>query len=411
MASKEFIGTGRFSQEPGGPPVSASASVGKARNSGRGLFVIPVTYLFAIMTVLALLMGWQAYQLAVGWHRPNPSFADQAANQLIDYYCWSLIALFIWQIMRVFSLQGRKWKRDLVAHVLISVAMAPLATLLYISGVALTRVGTQSMSVMDRLRLNLRGEIVANAIEYLTILAIIVAVDYYRRYQNEQQENLQLQHALTESKLQTLRAQLNPHFLFNAMNSVSCLLHRDAAAADTMLSRVANLLRLTLARDNSREVRLLEEIELAEEYLEIQKIRFGSRLKLDIDIADEALEALVPNMLLQPLVENACIHGVARRRGECRLAIKARPEGARLLLTIYNDGPPVRRDWQSQSGIGLRNTMERLSLLYGEDAKLELSNVQDGVRLLVQIPLKMHPAQTSAYKSLPPQNPIQPNVM
>ena len=267
------------------------------------------------------------------------------------------------------------------------------------------------MSLSERLQLNLRGEIFANAIEYLTFLSIIVAIDYYRRYRDEEQEKLRLQSALAESKLQTLRAQLNPHFLFNAMNSVSCLLHRDPTAADAMLSRVANLLRLTLARDNSREVRLLEEVELAEEYLEIQKIRFGSRLKLEIDIADEALEASVPNMLLQPLVENACIHGVARTRGDCRLGIRARVEGEQLLIVVQNDGPPVRRDWKTQSGIGLRNTVERLSLLYGESATLELSNVQDGVRLRVRIPLRDVRAEVGNLGALSSATPLHPGIM
>jgi len=381
------------------------------KSRGRGLFVIPVAYLFGIMTLLGLLMGWENYQLILSWRKYNPSFAKEAANQLMDFYAWGLISLLIWQLMRVFSLQGPKWKRDLAAHLVISVAMAPFATLLYIAGIAATRLGTDTMTVMARLRLNLRSEVIPNAIEYLTIVAIIVSVEYYRRYQHEEQEKLQLQHALTESKLQTLRAQLNPHFLFNAMNSVSCLLHRDAAAADTMLSRVANLLRLTLARDNSREVRLLEEVELAEEYLEIQKIRFGPRLKLDIDIADDALEALVPNMLLQPLVENACVHGIARTHGECRLTIEARLEQGCLVLTIYNDGPPVRRDWKTHSGIGLRNTMERLSLLYDDDTKLELSNVQSGVRLRLRIPVHAAPGGTAAYSSISATTPIQPSVM
>lgn len=362
------------------------------------------------MTVVGLLLGWENYQLMVSRHYPGSFFTIEAANQLIDCYVWSFIALVIWQLMRVFSLQGPKWKRNLVAHVVIAFAMAPLGTLLYIAGVWLTGIAGKTMSLRERLMFNLRSEIIANAIEYLTFLAIIVAVDYYRRYRDEEQENLRLQSALAESKLQTLRAQLNPHFLFNAMNSISCLLHRDPGAADTMLSRVANLLRLTLARDNSREVRLLEEVELAEEYLEIQRIRFGSRLILEINIADETLEALVPNMLLQPLVENACIHGVARRRGECRVAVTSGIEGEDLVIAIYNDGPAVRRDWKLQSGIGLRNTRERLELLYGEKATMELSNVQQGVQVLVRMPLNRS-SETVSYTAQPSLSRVQPNVM
>jgi len=174
---------------------------------------------------------------------------------------------------------------------------------------------------------------------------------------------------------------------------------------------VANLLRLTLARDDSREVGLLEEVELAEEYLEIQRIRFGSRLKLDIDVADEVLDARVPNMLLQPLVENACVHGVARTRGDCRLEIRALLEDADLVITIYNDGPSVRPDWRTNPGIGLRNTIERLSLLYGEKSSLELANFENGVRLLVRIPALADRSGNEAYDQLVASTPAHPAVM
>src|SRR5437763_13771313 len=373
-------------------PKLENSDASHRRKRGRGIFVIPVAYLFAIMTSLGLLLGWQAHQVMKQWNRPNNYFSEQAANQLIDFYVWSFIALAIWQYMRVFSLQGPRWKRDLAVHLGIAVATAPVATLLYISGVAITGLGRRDMSVSSRLMLNLSGEFGQNIIEYLTILAVLASVEYYRRHRDDQHEKLHLRHALTESKLQTLRAQLNPHFLFNAMNSVSCLLHRDAAAADQMLSRVANLLRLTLARDDSREIGLLEEVELAEEHLEIQRIRFGSRMKLEIDINDDVLEARVPNMLLQPLVENACVHGVARTRGDCRLELRAKSEGENLVISIYNDGPSVRPDWKARSGIGLRNTMERLSLLYKESSSLELGNFREGVRLVVRIPLMTTPS-------------------
>jgi len=382
------------------------------RRQGRGAFVIPVAYLFGIMTTLGLVMGWQAYQVLKQWHKPKNYFSLEAANQLIDCYVWCFVALGIWQLMRVFSLQGPKWKRDLAAHLAIAMVTAPAATFLYIGGLALSGLGKTDMSLESRLRWNLRAEFIPNIIEYMTILAVLASVEYYRRYREGQRETMQLQHALTESKLQTLRAQLNPHFLFNAMNSVSCLLHRDTAAADQMLSRVANLLRLTLARDDSREVGLLEEVELAEEYLEIQKIRFGSRMKLEIDIDDDVLEARVPNMLLQPLVENACVHGVARTRGDCRLELRAKAESGNLVISIYNDGPSVRPDWKTHSGIGLKNTMERLLLLYKDSSTLELGNYREGVRLLVRIPLVKSQTAIERIDAVVPRTPAHsPSIM
>ena len=170
------------------------------RRPGRGLFVIPVAYLFAIMTTLGLVMGWQAYQVLKQWHRPHNYFSMEAANQLIDCYVWACIALAIWQYMRFFSVQGPKWKRDLAAHVVIAMATAPIATLLYISVIALTRLGIQDMSLDSRLRLNLRAEFIPNTLEYLTILAILASVEYYRHYRQSEQQTFHLQHALMESK-------------------------------------------------------------------------------------------------------------------------------------------------------------------------------------------------------------------
>jgi LytS/YehU family sensor histidine kinase len=179
-----------------------------------------------------------------------------------------------------------------------------------------------------------------------------------------------------------------------------------------MLANVANLLRLTLARDDSKEVSLLEEVEIAEEYLEIQRIRFGSRLKLNIEIADDVLEARVPNMLLQPLVENACVHGVARTRGDCHLEIRARIEAGRLVISMYNDGPPLRPDWKSNPGIGLRNTAERLYLLYGSSSDMELSNSAAGVCLTVKLPFVLTEHSKVEHSELPViANPVQPTTI
>src|SRR6185437_11807163 len=130
---------------------------GHAKASGRGVFVFPVAYLFGIMTAFGLGMGWQAYQVLKDWHKPRNYFSMEAANQLIDCYVWSLVAIGIWQLMRVFSLQGSKWKRDLAAHIAIAAVNAPVATFLYIGGVAVTRLGIQDMSIESRLKLNLRA--------------------------------------------------------------------------------------------------------------------------------------------------------------------------------------------------------------------------------------------------------------
>jgi LytS/YehU family sensor histidine kinase len=280
-------------------------------------------------------------------------------------------------------------------HTLIAGILSPIACFAYIGVLFICGFATEDMTLKSRLIWNLHATVISNVLEYFMLLGFIAAVDHYQRYRLEQQHSAKLRVALAESKLQTLRAQLNPHFIFNALNSVSCLIHTDVERADSMLARVANLLRLTLSRDDSQQVPLLEEVELAEEYLEIQQIRFGSKLQLLIHINDDVLDVPVPSMLLQPLVENACVHGVARTQRQCRLEIRAKREQDALVLTVYNDGPPLRPDWKKDSGIGLRNTVERLRLLYGEDHLFEVASFDQGVRAVMRIPVTT-PAPTVA---------------
>jgi hypothetical protein len=353
----------------------------------RRLFVFPIAYLVGIMTISALLLGWQDYQLLLAYHKKNTYFSLEVANHLADSLVWTFIALLIWQLLRIIPVHGPKLVRNLGVHTLIAGILSPIACFAYVGVLFICGFATEDMTLKSRLVWNLHATVISNVLEYFMLLGFIAAVDHYQRYRLEQQHSSKLRVALAESKLQTLRAQLNPHFIFNALNSVSCLIHTDVERADSMLARVANLLRLTLSRDDSQQVPLLEEVELAEEYLEIQQIRFGSKLQLLIRIDDDVLDVPVPSMLLQPLVENACVHGVARTQRQCRLEIRAKREHDSLVLTVYNDGPPLRADWKKDNGIGLRNTVERLRLLYGEDHLFEVASFDQGVRAIVRIPM------------------------
>ncbi|HUM10288.1 MAG TPA: histidine kinase [Myxococcaceae bacterium] len=224
----------------------------------------------------------------------------------------------------------------------------------------------------------------------LTIYAFILlgwnAFHWYARYQERELRTAQLEASLQEAKLEALRSQLNPHFLFNALNSVSALMHRDVDAADAMLARIGELLRLTLASDGSQEIRLGEELELLDRYLDVERIRFAERLAVVMDVAPATLEARLPAFSLQPLVENAIHHGVASRDQGGRVTIVARRIDGRLQLRVADDGPgpgvlPPRE------GVGLRNTRARLHQLYGESQELQLRQPPGGgCEVTVELP-------------------------
>jgi LytS/YehU family sensor histidine kinase len=199
---------------------------------------------------------------------------------------------------------------------------------------------------------------------------------------------------LAKAQLTALKLQLNPHFLFNTLNSISTLIHSDPRAADSMVVRLGALLRMTLAAGDEQEVALANELELVRAYLQIELTRFGDRLRIVDDTEPAALEAAVPAMLLQPLVENAIRHGaVAGRPTELRIG--ARISGDRLELVVEDDGRGASGEGASGGGLGLANTRARLQALYGDDHQLTAANrPSGGFRCRILIPFR--PVPTSA---------------
>ena len=196
---------------------------------------------------------------------------------------------------------------------------------------------------------------------------------------------------LAEARLETLTAQLQPHFLFNTLHAISTLMHRDVNAADTMVARLGDLLRRTLDGGDRPEVPLAEELRLLDAYLDIARVRFEDRLTVDMSIPTETAGALVPRFVLQPLVENALQHGIGSRHGRGRVTIQARRDGERLCLSVADDGEAgaLQGNGFPREGIGLTNTRQRLRERYGPDHSLHLTRGEDGGLLVaVNIPFR-----------------------
>jgi LytS/YehU family sensor histidine kinase len=194
----------------------------------------------------------------------------------------------------------------------------------------------------------------------------------------------QLEAQLAQSQLQLLRSQLHPHFLFNTLHAISTLMHRDVEAADKMMSKLSELLRRSLDTAARHQVPLAEELEFLAPYLEIEQARFSDRLRVELDIDAAAREALVPALLLQPLIENAIRHGIAPRRGPGRVTLRAVRERDRLALEVCDDGvgPPL----VLAEGIGLGNIRQRLARLHGDDFAMT-AGARDPVGFAVRLSL------------------------
>jgi signal transduction histidine kinase len=237
-----------------------------------------------------------------------------------------------------------------------------------------------------------------SVITYAVLLLMQTGWGYYRGYLERRQEAArlqlraaELQSQLVGAQLAALKAQLQPHFLFNTLNAIVSLVHQGKnAEAEVMLGRLADLLRSLLEDTHSQQVPLRRELEYLRLYLAIEQVRFADRLRAEVTADEGLLDALVPHLALQPVVENAIRHGLGRSAAASRIAVRARRHGERLVLTVEDDGPGLApRDPARPPGIGLANTRERLERLYGPDASLAIESIAPhGVRVTLTIPYR-----------------------
>src|SRR5579864_625805 len=226
---------------------------------------------------------------------------------------------------------------------------------------------------------------------YLPIVLIAHLVFYYQRFRERELRTSQLQAQLEKARLQSLKSQLQPHFLFNTLNSISALMLTNVEAADRMITRLGDLLRISLQTAGTQMTTLSRELEFVNCYIEIEKVRFEERLNVSVDVAPETLDASVPHLLLQPLVDNAIKHGISKLVSGGEIRISAAHDKGELHLEVRDNGPGFTAPCHAGSGgVGLRITRERLETIYGQDQSVVLVNLPDGgAAARVCIPLRM----------------------
>ena len=236
------------------------------------------------------------------------------------------------------------------------------------------------------------------ALLYLALVLALYASSFYRQWRTGQRltgqlqvANAQLETRLVRASLDALKMQLHPHFLFNTLNSITGLIRNSRTReAEDIVAGLGELLRRSLDHRQEAMDTLARELDFLRRYFEIERIRFQDRLKVEFDIDPNCLRAQVPSLLLQPLAENAMKHGISRDPAARLLRISAERDGTRLILTVYNDGPPLPKDDAAlDQGIGLQNSRARLHMLYGDEARLRLrDNIPHGVRAEIILPFR-----------------------
>lgn len=298
----------------------------------------------------------------------------------MEWYAWGLMAPMIFGTCRRFDFSAKPWRTALV-HLVCGAGAALLHCCILTSGALIeSRVLQTGFSWTELFKFVFANHFHEDVLTYAAIVSVWYALDYHTRFREREYRAAELETHLAQARLQALRTQLHPHFLFNTLNGIAALIYENPKAAHRMLARLSELLRMSLQNAGGAEVTLRGELEFSRRYLELEQIRLGDRLTVELDIATDTLDAFVPNLLLQPLLENAIKHAIAPFSRPGHLWVWARRENETLHLRVRDDGPGLMesRDERERLGIGLSNTRARLRELYGQEHRFELKNGESG---------------------------------
>lgn len=343
---------------------------------------IPAWAYPAMWTLVGLAFAGQHYLTSAKVGAPV-AWATAITGALADWYLFGLLAWPAARLARRFNLAGPQWRLRLVLHVLAS-AVFSLAWILLRSALAHLIVPLRGVEKPfgDVLRYVLVATFFFNILVYWVVVTGTHALAYQRHLRDRERRLLELESRLQSARLHALRMQLNPHFLFNALNGIGSLMYRDVDAADSMLVRLASMLRHSLDRSDEPVVPLRDELAFLDRYLDLEQMRFPGRLVVERDIDPTLLDQPVPNLLLQPLVENAIKHGVEPLARPVTVVIRAsRPAEGRMRIEVLDDGPGVaapEAGGTRRERIGTSNTRRRLHQLHGNAASFTLSNRDGG---------------------------------
>lgn len=313
------------------------------------------------------------------------------AEFTVSYFIWGAICWIVWCFFRA-SIQSASVFRILTRFIPLSVAACVLQEMTWVFMFPLLPLNRPHMPYWERLEFNLEGDICNSMVVFWTAFFLFRGIGYYQRFREQEKAAAQLEVQLVNAKMAALRMQLNPHFLFNTMNSISSLMRFDIEAADTMLEQLSSLLRITLERGDVQLIPLRDEIEFIEVYLAMQGRRYAGRIRQNITVDPELHDALVPAMFLQPVVENAFAHGLSKVETNGVLSLDVQRDGKQLRIRVLNSGkgltaPSMRRT--EGRGVGLTNVRSRLQLHYRDAWSLSLAEADPAhVQVTIHLPLQ-----------------------
>jgi len=345
----------------------------------------------AFFAVVGFFLGLNN-KLYFSYIEKNASLFELMWPEVLEWTIWGVLCPFIISLAKKYPQNSSGWLSKVKFHFPVGVVITVLyiaiyAYLRYLIGLLLEEEHLWSFArnFMQRLYY-----FQLQFIFYCSIVGITYAVSYYQRFKDEALKTAEIQQKLAQAELLVLKKQLHPHFLFNTLHAISALMHKDIDAADKMIARLSHLLRATLENTGVQQVTLKQEMEILKIYLEIEQIRFQDRLEVAIQVDPAIYDKEVPNLILQPIVENAIQYGVAPFNKQGKIAVAAHQVNGHIELTVSDNGRgiPNLQGRDMKEGIGLSNTRMRLKQLYGEGGKLILNNLgqHQGLEVKILIP-------------------------
>jgi two-component system, LytTR family, sensor kinase len=352
----------------------------------------PIVFLSGWL-VLAAFFALQEWVTSRAWNY-HLQFGRVYLLWAIQFLLWGLICWIMWWTLGEW-IQRAKLKSILLYVVPLSIVVSVLEEVIWVACTWHFRVGNRSWTYLHRVVFFLDSELVDNLVIFWVVFLLFRGVGYYQKLREKEFKEIRLESELTNAQLRALRMQLNPHFLFNTMNCISSLMHSDVELADRMLEQMSSMLRMTLDRGDARLIPLTDEIEFIQMYLGIQQMRFTGTVHSYVAIDPEVLDALVPTMILQPLMENAYVHGVAATPGVAFLGVEAQNCDGQLRICVRNSGRGLGGKLNSEHdgrGVGIANVKARLQLHYGDHHRFTLKEFPDGeVQAILLLPLSYSP--------------------
>jgi two-component system, LytTR family, sensor kinase len=343
-----------------------------------------------VWTLLALFFATQ-WLFSPDYGANGMRWKQLLLQSFTNWYIWGALTLGIIWMAKRFPFDRERLGRSLLIYLALGVTCVTVR-------ISTTWLLSQVTTLYGQtgLRERMLYQFHNNLFFFAAIVGAVYAVNYHRKLRERELRAAHLETRLAQAQLQVLRMQLQPHFLFNTLHGISTLMHRDVEAADAMLTQLSELLRIAMTTEGEQETSLKREMDFLERYVDIQQTRFGERLQVRFDVEPETLDALVPTLLLQPLVENAIRHAIAPRASGGRVEVAARRDNGALRLEVSDDGPGMPVGAAPRQGLGIANTRARLEQLYGRSHRIDFSRgARGGLLVRLTLPFRLAPAEAT----------------